>query len=119
MKDGSAISNKGGTESQIEVLESRFRPAFYPEIAETEVNLVSTIQHHLDIAAFQASQVPILVGFHNWGEQPPSLGKLMNFYEASGAKVLDKTKPLNETPLHLADLGSPVVYGETFRMNLQ
>lgn len=109
------ISNRGGTEALIEILQTRFRPEFFPEVKPVEVNLISTVQHHLDIAAFQSLSVSILTGFHNWGQQPPKLNKLIKFYKTSGRRILKEAGPLSDEPLHLANLGSPVLYGELTR----
>ncbi len=106
------ISNRGGSEARVEILQSRFTPNFFPNLKPVEIDLVSTVQHHLDIASLKSSGVPMLVAFHNWGQEPPALDELFNFYKTSGLELLDEAKLEESEPVHLVYLGSPVVYGQ-------
>lgn len=109
------VSNRGGVDTQVEVLESKLRTEFFPDIYPIETYLVSTMQHHLDISTFESTGIPILTALHNWGQQPPDISRILNFYKTSGVKILKENPQDGSTPAHLTDFGSPVLYGE--RMN--
>lgn len=109
------ISNRGGIDTQAEILESRLETKFFPDMKPVKTYLVSTMQHHLDISVFESSGVPMLAALHNWGQQPPDFNEILDFYETSGVKILKENPPEGSVPTHLIELGSPLLYGERTR----